>query len=149
MPRSTLEVSCYKRRKIGHAAHCIHPQYVIQSIDGCSQQYTYTHIQLHPTSYSCGFLLYRQCLHVHRGWYVWWLHQQRRAGSTGDCVLAVCQGVTYWKKSPLIGVLRICRHLAEVVVYPWFGGVEEGRKMTKKRSGKTWGICSEVHVIME
>jgi len=41
-----MHVSCYDLQWIGHVAPGVYLLYVIQSIDGCSPRYAYTHIHI-------------------------------------------------------------------------------------------------------
>jgi len=69
MPCSTMEVSHYGQRSIGHVTLYVHRLWVIQFISGCLPHYGYTHIQLHAASFSRCFGSYGRFFHVHPGSY--------------------------------------------------------------------------------
>jgi len=134
--------SLFGQQTIGHVALGVHWLILIWLIDGRWPWYGETHIELHAAAYSCCFKSYGRYWNVHAGSCVWWLHRQPRGRLTGACVLPVCQYVMYSIKRLPIVQISIRLDLAEVVVYPWFAGVELKRKMITKRCGKTWGLYS-------
>jgi len=139
MPWLTMEDSHYWQRWIHHIALYVHLLYVLRFIDGCLQQYGYTYILVHAASYSCCIQSYRRFINAHPGSNFSGLHWQRSCGLTGECIEGACRWVTYLMTRQLISLIWIHSNLAEVVVYPWFAGVEYERKMIRKRSGKSWG----------
>jgi len=124
MPWSTMEVSCYGQWKIGRVSLYVHPLSIIRLIDCRLQPSGYTYILVYAASDSCCFQSYRQFINAHPRSYCWWLHWQCRRGLNGVWVLAVHRWVTYLLTRQPLGLIWIRPHLAEVVVYPWFAGVE-------------------------
>ena len=111
--------------------------------------YCFTLILWHATSYSCSFRCCVPIWDVRPGKYIQWLYLQHRSGPTGVSIVCVSQQVAHWMNRQSFDSLPIRSHLTLVVVEPRLADVEKDRKMTMKRSGKTWGIYSQLQVRMK
>ena len=86
--------------------------------------------------------MYGQFLTVYAGLYLRWLHWQRPGGLNSVCGAAASQRVADRITRLAFSSIQIRSKLAEVFVEPWLAFMENVRKMTTKRSGKSWGIYS-------
>ena len=93
-PSSTMGVSRYRQRDIGHIALSVCRLFIIRSIYGCIPGYRHTHIQLCAASCLCCFRFYRRFSNVRPASCFGWLHWQLRGGLPGVCVVAVYFQVT-------------------------------------------------------
>jgi len=109
-------------------------------------------IYWHPIT-GC-FLLFRiqvlqTPLNWRPGWLFWWLHWLWCGQPTGIVVGPVSQRVMHWKGHLSVSAIQFCLHLAERYVELWFAGVKTQRKIILNRSGKSWGIYSQLQLTME
>jgi len=149
MPWSTTEVSHYEQSKIGPVACYVHQWYIILLVDCRLPQCWLTHIRLDAALYFCYFQFSRQFWNVCLWLYVQWLHRQRCGVFSVVCVAAASQLGEDWMKYRLFDCIWIHSQLSEVNVEPRLGIVEMVRTIVKQRSGKSWGIYSQLHVKIE
>jgi len=79
----------------------------------------------------------------------WWQHMQHCSALPRVCIVAVANLVAYSTNRQWVGLIWIRSLLAKVFLETWLSKVEMVQMTITKRSGKCWGIYSQLRVKME
>jgi len=148
MPWSTMAVSRYGQRWIGHIALYVPQLCVTLLVDRRLHRYELTHIWSHAPSHSSCFQFYVLLLNVHPGSYFRWLQLQRCGGITGVWCCCVSPGGAL-VEAPVVRLDLALIAPGCSISGPITGCCEMVRKMITKRSGKSWRLYSYLQVKME
>jgi hypothetical protein len=116
MPWSTMAISHYGQRYIGHIALCLQWLLYILIVNRHLHRYGVTQHRLHVASYSCSVQFYLPFLNVPPESYCRWLQWKCHGELTGFCIAGVSQLVVHWMKPLSFCLVQIQSHLAEVFV---------------------------------
>jgi len=135
MPSSTMEVSHYGQRWIGHVDLYVPQLCIILLVDRRLHRDGSTRIWLHAASHSCWFRFDVLFSNVRPGSYFQWLQLQRRRELTGVCIAAVFYRVAHCLRCLSFGSIWLQSHLVEVFLEPWHAVVEWWRRWSRKEVG--------------
>jgi len=142
-PWSTMEVSCFGQRQIGHVALYLPQQCVILLVDRHLHRCGLTHIRSHAASDSCCVRISVPFSNVRPGSYFQWLQSHRHGEWIGICVAGVShQGAHHFKRLSLCSI-RLQSHLVEVFLEPLLAVVEWWGRWLRKEVGspEDYTVC--------
>jgi len=135
MPWSTMVVSRYGKRWIGHVALYVPQLCVTLFVDSLLPRNELTQICSHAVCDSSGFWYCVLFPNVCPGSYCRWLQLQRCSGLTGVCVAAVSCRVAHCLKRLSFGSIRLQSHQVDVFLEPSRAVAEWWGRWSRKEVG--------------